>query len=136
MCLTTPRLPGLLLAPAALIALLLGRIPLVRRPVMDLALGQVSASEVMVPFALDVWHTYEIDWLGDQIEFRVDNQQILRSTVAARGPLGFVTWIDNQYAVASRSQGLRFGTIAPHGPQALEIAGLSITRRRPDIANG
>ena len=41
------------------------------------------------------------------------------------GPLGFVAWIDNQYAVATPRGELRFGALTC-GPQWLELASLSI----------
>ncbi len=42
-------------------------------------------------------------------------------------PLGFVAWIDNQYAVVSPEQGLRFGTLPLPAEQWMEIADLEIT---------
>jgi hypothetical protein len=42
------------------------------------------------------------------------------------GPLGFVAWIDNQFAVASPEGGFRFGTLATQEEQWLEIENLSL----------
>lgn len=127
MSLTTPHLPAVLLAPAALAGLALSRIPVVRRPVMDLALRQARADEALLEAALDRWATYEILWGERKVEFRVDDDVVLTGERPPRGPLGFVVWIDNQFALASRDRGLRFGVVQPESAQELEIAKVAIS---------
>jgi hypothetical protein len=58
------------------------------------------------------WATYEIDWRAERVEFRVDGALTLIAPDPPPGPLGFVAWVDNQYAVATPRGELRFGTIA------------------------
>jgi hypothetical protein len=55
----------------------------------------------------------------------VDSQEVLRALTPPRGPLGFVTWIDNQYAIATPRGRLRFGALATN-EQWLELASFSI----------
>ena len=58
------------------------------------------------------WATYEIEWLPERATFRLDGATVLVATNPPAGPLGFVAWVDNQYAVATPRGVLRFGTIA------------------------
>jgi hypothetical protein len=58
------------------------------------------------------WATYEIDWLPERATFRVNGAPVLVAPNSLAGPLGFVAWVDNQYAVATPRGELRFGTVA------------------------
>jgi hypothetical protein len=77
------------------------------------------------PLQLDwtAWHTFELDWQRDSATFRVDDEAVLRAPrgSAPRGPLGFVTWVDNQFAVATPRGEFRFGTLDAPGKQWLEL---------------
>jgi hypothetical protein len=55
---------------------------------------------------------------------------VLAAPQPPAGPLGFVAWVDNQYAIATPDGTLRFGTL-DIGPQWLEIAYIRITRLPP-----
>ncbi len=123
--LTTGRWPGLLLAPGALSAILLTRLPGLGRPVMNLARRFIQAHEApLADIALDEWHTYEIEWRTTEARFRVDGQQRLSAPSPSKGPLGFVMWIDNQFAIASEDGQFGFGVQPLAAPQWLEVADL------------
>lgn len=124
--LRSPSIPGLILAPAALAAMGAAQIPLIRRWVMNTAIRAVDAEEAVIDVQLDSPHDYEILWKQDSVEFYVDGSQALRSEVVPPAPLGFVTWIDNQYAIASPESGFRFGVLPTQKPQALTISKLQI----------
>lgn len=74
------------------------------------------------------WHDYEIEWRPDVARFRVDGREVFAVPSPPRGPLGFVTWIDNQYAIATPRGRLRFGALDTD-EQWLELASLSIQPR-------
>ncbi|HEV2238013.1 MAG TPA: hypothetical protein VGR57_15235, partial [Ktedonobacterales bacterium] len=59
--------------------------------------------------------------------FAVAGREVLVAPHPPAGPLGFVAWVDNQYAIATPDGTLRFGTLDT-GPQWLEIAHIRITR--------
>jgi hypothetical protein len=82
-----------------------------------------------VGFDLDPteWHAYEIEWHGEQVTFRVDGLKILKTNIAPRSPLGFVAWIDNQYAKWSPDGRIGFGTLANPDAAWLEIESPEIT---------
>ena len=49
---------------------------------------------------------------AERATFRVNGAPVLVAPNPPPGPLGFVAWVDNQYAVATPRGELRFGTIA------------------------
>ena len=125
--LNTGRLPGWLLAPAALGAIALTKVPGLGRPVMSLARRFAVAHEALLDDTrLDEWHHYQLDWYDRRVTFTVDGQERLISPAPPRGPLGFVTWIDNQYAIASESGKFGFGITPVPEPQWLEIENFSL----------
>lgn len=88
---------------------------------------QISgAHETPLSADLREWHTYTIDWQANRARLVVDGVEALSVEHPPRGPLGFVAWIDNQYAVATPQGRFGFGTIASN-PEWLEIASLRIT---------
>jgi hypothetical protein len=125
--LNSGRLHPLILAPAALAAMALTRVPGLGRPVMAAARRAVQAHEAMLAdVSLTEWHTYELEWWDDMAVFRVDRVERLRSPAPPRGPLGFVTWLDNQYAIASREGKFGFGLCEVKQEQWLEVEGLKV----------
>lgn len=121
------RWPGLLLAPAALAAVGLTKVPGLGRPILNLARRFARAHETpLADVALNDWHTYELRWRRDAAVFSVDGVERLRAPAPPGGPLGFVLWIDNQYAVASLEGRFGFGVLPLPETQWLEVAGLTI----------
>jgi hypothetical protein len=118
--------PGWLLAAPALAAFVLSYLPGIRRPVMRSALRQVRAAEHLLALDLDSWHRYRLLWQGAQATFFVDDEPVLMAERPSPGPLGFVAWIDNQYAVATPEDGFRFGVLTTEAEQRLELDGLTI----------
>ena len=127
-CLASPQIPSLLLAPAAAAAALLAQVPVLRGPVLRAALSSVAASEAAVGAGMQEWHQYAIDWLPAEAIFLVDDKVVLRAPAPPRVPLGFVAWIDNQFAVVSPRAGFRFGVIPTDREQWLEMEGLSLIK--------
>jgi hypothetical protein len=122
------RWPGLLIAPAALAAIGLTKIPGLGRPILDLARRFTRAHEAPLPdVALTDWHAYALDWGRDTAVFSVDGVERLRAPTPPRGPLGLVIWIDNQYAVASLEGRFGFGVLPVPEAQWLELAELRVT---------
>ncbi|MCJ7569048.1 MAG: family 16 glycosylhydrolase [Anaerolineales bacterium] len=122
--LRTPRIPSLALAPLALGAIAMAQIPGLKRPVICTALQFAEAEESLIASPLDEWHRYEIEWLEKGAHFSVDGETVLQTTVSPPAPLGFVAWIDNQYAIASPAGGFRFGVLPLAEEQWLEIRSL------------
>jgi len=127
MALRSPIIPGILLAPFAAAGVALAQIPILRRPVLRTALRSVQSAEAELSFSLDKWHEYAVTWEREHVRFEVDGQIVLQDRIEIPGPLGFVAWIDNQYAIASPEKGFRFGVIPTGNQQWLEISDLEIS---------
>ncbi len=127
MSIDTPEIHPFVLTPAALAAAALAQLPVVRRPVIRLALNQVTASEARLPGPGTDLHEYDLAWEAGAATFRVDGDVVLRTECPPTSPLGFIAWIDNQYAVATPERGLHFGTIATGLRQSLHLQQASIT---------
>jgi hypothetical protein len=84
-----------------------------------------GACEVLLPVEMNEWHDYTLEWQRNEVLFWVDDTMVLRSLQSPTRPLGFVTWLDNQYAIATPRGVLRFGTVTS-GPQWLELDSVKI----------
>ena len=82
--------------------------------------------ETILDTDITIWHDYRLEWLQEEARFWVNDTPVLTVPNPPRGPLGFVAWIDNQYAIATPRGQLRFGMLNS-GPQWLELDAVSIT---------
>ena len=84
-----------------------------------------GACESLLPVEMDEWHTYTLEWQPDEATFFVDDKLVLRAPHPPTRPLGFVAWLDNQYAIATPRGILRFSTVTS-GPQWFEMDSVKI----------
>ncbi|HLZ22408.1 MAG TPA: hypothetical protein VKQ30_09820 [Ktedonobacterales bacterium] len=85
-----------------------------------------GAQEAVLNTSLTEWHEYALEWRAERAYFWMDGNEVLAAADPPRGPLGFVAWIDNQYAVATPHGVFRFGLL-DSGAEWLEIDHLRIT---------
>lgn len=76
---------------------------------------------------LGEFHDYSIDWLAGRAIFAVDGEVVHQADNVAPGPLGFIAWIDNQYAVVTPQGKFRWGLLAAPGAQSLELSDILIS---------
>lgn len=124
--LSGPQVPSLMLLPAAALAVGLSRVPVVRRFVLRAALAAVRGREQVLPVDLDRWHDYGLEWRPCEALFSVDGRVVLAVHNPPPPPLGFIAWIDNQYAIASPEVGFGFGVLPTAEAQWLEIRDLRL----------
>ncbi len=74
------------------------------------------------------FHQYSIDWRADEVRFAVDGETVLRAANTIGQPLGFIAWIDNQYAVVKPQGRFDWGLLELEQRQALYLRDLQITR--------
>src|SRR5713226_7267750 len=86
-----------------------------------------GAYESLLEVEMTGWHDYTLEWRPGEASFWVDDKLVLRTPQPPTRPLGFVAWLDNQYAVATPRGALRFGTVAS-GPQWFELDMVTIER--------
>ena len=84
-----------------------------------------GANEALLSVNMVEWHTYVIEWQSHEALFWVDGDLVLRAPQPPARPLGFVAWLDNQYAIATPRGVFRFGTVNS-GPQWFELDSVSI----------
>jgi hypothetical protein len=104
------RLPVLPFLPMAL-----GTPFLLIKPISRLA-RRVAAEVIQEDaLALDLgvteWHQYRLEWLAEEVRFFIDGQEVHRSSISPRPPLGVVIWIDNQFAAWQPDGSLGYGTL-------------------------
>jgi hypothetical protein len=119
-------IPSIILAPLAGASLALTYIPFLRSPIIRAMLRCVSSAEQILDLNLTQWHQYELIWRKQDVRFKINGQEVFSSMISPRGPLGFVAWIDNQYAIVSPTEGIRFGNIPTQEDQWLQLSDVQI----------
>lgn len=115
------RLPFFLLAPLAPLGLLLMRIPSLFKRLWPIGQWAIGVSEKEITQDWQDWHTYTIHWGAKQCIFEIDGQQVHTTPTSPKGPLGFVMWIDNKWAVATPQGKLGKGRLPFQQEQWLEL---------------
>jgi len=75
---------------------------------------------------MTAWHTYVIEWGVERARFRVDGESVLDCDTSPRGPLGFVMWLDNLYAVVTPWGRFGYGWLDAPGCQWMEVDALTV----------
>ena len=96
-------------------------------PLGQAAIGVYEAA--LCPALLYNFHTYSLDWRDDGATFAVDGDVALRVREVPHGPLGFIAWIDNQYAVVTPQGKFGRGLLAIEQEQSLRVSDIAITRQ-------
>ena len=109
------------MSATAVYALLTGEM----KPAFSWMQKLAGAHEALLQVRMTSWHTYTLEWRRNQAAFFLDGKLILDAPQPPAGPLGFVAWVDNQYAIATPPCVLRFGKVKS-GPQWLEIDSVKI----------
>ena len=120
------RLPFLLLAPFAPLGFLLMRVPILYRRLWPVGAWALNVSEALLPVDLIEPHTYTLEWWEDGVRWLVDGVPVHATMRSPRGPLGFIAWIDNQYAVVTPQGCFRFGRVVTAHAQSLVLDSVSI----------
>ncbi len=117
----------LTLAPTAPLAVFLMRIPALYRRIWPIGQRAIGVSEHLLDSSLLLErHTYSIDWHPDHISFAVDHITVHQAPVSIRGPLGFIAWVDNQYAIVTPQGRIGFGLVPIPQPQTLNLNRITI----------
>ncbi len=120
------------LAPTAPLAVPLMNLRRLYRRLWPIAQRAMRISEAPLEMAMTEWHTYTIAWEEQQTRFSVDDELVLEARSSPRGPLGFVMWLDNQYAVVTPWGRLGYGLLESSQCQWMEVDLLSIETGRAE----
>ena len=100
-CIDATQSAALAWAPLAAPILLLNHLPAFQARIWPRVQRALRIAEAPIP-ALDTrWRTYMLEWRERWARFEVDGATVLETDRPPRGPLGFVAWLDNQWAVAT-----------------------------------
>jgi hypothetical protein len=117
-----------LLLPLAPIAVLLMRVKALYNALYPIGQGALGIQEVRLESELlTALHTYEIDWRKDGATFRVDGEVVHETSHAPQGALGFIAWIDNQFAVVTPQGNFQMGLVPVEKVQSLVIESIEIS---------
>jgi hypothetical protein len=115
------------LLPAAPVGMLLMRIPTLYKRLWPVGQRAIGVDEMILDAALlRTSRRYGIDWQRDTIEFMINGETVFKTRCVPGGPLGFVAWIDNQYAIVTPQGKFRFGLVDIVGDQQLVIDDVSL----------
>jgi hypothetical protein len=120
------KLSALAMAPLALPVVLLNRSQRLYHRIWPFVQRNLTIQETLLPLSLlPEWHTYVIEWGLQHVVFRVDDEVVLQTDQAPRGPMCFVAWIDNRLAIVTPTGAVQFGLFDVSQPQWLEIEDLN-----------
>lgn len=118
----------LALTPTTPLGLLLMRVPALYRRLWPIGQRALGVSEHMLDTRLLLErHTYVLDWQADGIRFSVDGVTVHQTPTTPRGQLGFIAWVDNQYAVVTPQGQFGSGVVAVPHTQTLVLERVSIS---------
>ncbi|MCA0458041.1 MAG: hypothetical protein LCI00_29005 [Chloroflexi bacterium] len=122
------RWPFLALAPTAPLGIPLMRVPFFYRHLWPIGQRALGVSEKLLESRLLLErHTYTLDWQSDGLRFAVDGVTVHQTPTAPRGQLGFIAWVDNQYAVVTPQGHFGSGVVAVPRAQSLLLERVSIS---------
>ena len=114
------------LLPMAPIGFLLMRIRPVYRRLWRIGQHAIRADETLLNLDITESHLYQLDWLPGKIIFSIDDEIMYSTRYSPTGKMGFVAWIDNQYAVVTPQGNFGWGLLEESESQWLDIRDLSI----------
>jgi hypothetical protein len=124
-CIDATQPAALAWAPLAPLVLLLNHLPALYTRIWPRVQRALRIAEAPIAAPDTRWRSYTLEWRAGWARFDVDGAIVLETDRPPRGPLGFVAWVDNQWAIAT-PQG-RFGWgLLDVGPQWLDLARLRI----------
>ncbi len=122
----TGRPQALALLPLAPLVVPLLHAPTLYRGLYPLIQRAVSVAETLVHAPMERWHEYVIEWGPRVSRFLVDGRVVLDEAPSPRGPLCFVSWVDNQYLVVTPQGRVRWGLLDVPERQWLELAAVDL----------
>lgn len=113
-------------APLIVPVLILNQFFALRRILWPLIRRDLNISFERLDVSMRAWRTYRIEWLSERTIFTVDGTPVLATPRSVQGPLGFVTWIDNQTMVLTPRGKMSWKTEPVTRAQWLEIDGMVV----------
>lgn len=106
--------------------LLLNQFKPIRRVLWPVVQRDLRISFERLSHPMTAWAQYEIRWQKEGTLFLVNGKPVMTSAMAAQGPLGFVTWIDNQHMTLTARGRAGWGVETVERSQWMEIADIRL----------
>jgi hypothetical protein len=100
--------------------------PAAMRLIRKLMRPVIHEEGIGLSIAVDHWHTYALEWTGEQVIFSVDLNEVLTTHISPCGRLGLVIWIDNQFFRFSPDGRISFGVEGVYVDQWLQVRHITI----------
>jgi hypothetical protein len=106
--------------------------PLMRVNALYNALYPIGQSALAIQEAsldaelLTAIHEYEIEWRNEGAIFRVDGEIVQQTRHVPKGALGFIAWMDNQFAVVTPQGNFQMGLVPVDKAQSLVLESIEI----------
>ncbi len=113
-------------APLAPPVLLLNRVPALYRRIWPRVQRALRIAEAPIPAPGQDWRTYTLEWRRHHARFAVDGTVMLETDRPPHGPLGFIAWVDNQWAIASPRGRFGWGLLEVARAQWIDLASVRI----------
>ena len=91
----------------------------------------MRAAERLLALDATAWHDYTLFWDHRLATWSVDGVEVLRTANPPTIPLGFVAWMDNQWAVMRPQGDIGFGLVDLPQRQWLELSRVEISTSPP-----
>jgi hypothetical protein len=127
---SAPRIPAWLASPGLFVMPLM-MIPPIARLARRIASRVIRQDAVQLNHDPTKWHSYRLDWQVAKVSFYLDEKLVLSTEISPRGPLGFVLWIDNQYAAWTPDGSMKYGRL-PSPSGWIEVKDLTIQPGTPE----
>ena len=88
-------------------------LPFSRTSTRKLLSKVIDEDSIAVSVDVTQWHSYRLEWEAKRVAWYVDDALVFESPVSpnASRPLGFIIWIDNQYAAFTPEGKIAFGVL-------------------------
>lgn len=114
------------LLPFAPLGVLAMHVPTLYRKFWSIGQRALNVSEKALDIDLTTTHIYQLEWRKKDVRFLVDGELVHHAPYAPRPPLGFVAWLDNQYAIVTPQGNLGFGFVERPIAQKLVLESIQI----------
>jgi hypothetical protein len=125
-CIDATRPAALAWAPFAPPVLLLNRAPTLYRRIWPRVQRALSIAEAPIPALGQDWHTCALEWRERSARFTIDGVVVFETDRVPRGPLGFVAWLDNQWAVVTPWGQFGWGLLETAEAQWMDLGSVRI----------
>lgn len=120
-CIDTTRPEALAWAPLALPVVLLNQFPALYRRVWPRVQQALRICEAPIAPVDTHWRMFTLEWFAHAARFVIDGTTVLETHRAPRGPLGFVAWVDNQWARVTPQGRFGWGVLEVAGEQWMDL---------------